>query len=834
MKKSLSLLLGALLVSFSFSAFSKTFEAKSNGAWASSSTWKGGSVPEADDDVIISGFAITISINNAVCKSLLIDDTNSGSTSLTINNGGNLNVSGLTTVMVNQGIGSTGAVLDILGTLNANGGVTMMNTSSQALNLVLGSTAQVNIGSQTLAGTLNTTSIFMRNVQAPLSILNPLDVNTIQLRNGSLSISQGITMGELESTSNNFYNSLTVNDAGIYKGTTKRIFYGASTPVNIIQGRFLVSGLDANTKYEFIYNGSSNQSLRFNKIVYQDVIVQKPSGILFVDENLASATTIRRLTVKTGSTLGINKLNANIDALSTAGSFVLESNARLQISGQGFASGIPSKTASSVSNTAIVEYLVTDGQQQEIFRESYFYPIVELTGSGTKFFGTGSVAINNSATTLQRINLLQGTFLIDPSRTLQLNTAGTEGIIDLRANTTLNLAGNFTALNAAWLIDRNNTFRYSSSSEQTILNPLRKDGTKAAYGILDLVKSTSGQAIRRLPATRSIDVANRLLINANVNLILDQGSEIRMLSNQTFTAFVGQVSSASSITYNGTPAGRFTIQKYLPLPYRVNRDVTSPIKNTTLKSWLDKGVNMRGFPGSTSPTAGKPTVARYNERVKGNLNLGFENATNITNAIRLFDGDRTEQSVWRILDGNNANLQYAVTLEDQGEIYTGDQKFKINFTYTNGGGLNSKLYDDGWNLLGNPYAAVLDWDDVANDPANIGLFQSGRVDPTVYILSQIDRQTADPNNPGFYGFYNTSTGFKIVHDDLIPSYQGFWVKAFNPQDRDTTYTITVKESHKSNLEGSRFFKNNDLRNGKAIDPETEAVEISIIEGYENS
>lgn len=99
--------------------------------------------------------------------------------------------------------------------------------------------------------------------------------------------------------------------------------------------------------------------------------------------------------------------------------------------------------------------------------------------------------------------------------------------------------------------------------------------------------------------------------------------------------------------------------------------------------------------------------------------------------------------------------------------------FSFSPTYTdNGDGgtdVGDDTADDGWNLLGNPFRAALDWDDLYGLGA--GAQADGDVatnlDPTAYVY--------DPASG--YAFYNASTNTGTLAGGLIPEGSGFWVRA---------------------------------------------------------
>jgi hypothetical protein len=98
------------------------------------------------------------------------------------------------------------------------------------------------------------------------------------------------------------------------------------------------------------------------------------------------------------------------------------------------------------------------------------------------------------------------------------------------------------------------------------------------------------------------------------------------------------------------------------------------------------------------------------------------------------------------------------TLDVQGQEWNGDDTaVDFGITYT----ANA---DTGWNLVGNPFLATIDWDDNAN-------WTKTNVESTIYIW--------DPDANGGDGEYLTWNGVAgtLPTAGLIAPFQGFWVKA---------------------------------------------------------
>lgn len=807
----LSILSLALLVNIGLQAATKT--STGDGNWSSASTWSPSGVPASGDDVVIEdGDNVTLD-GNYTCASLTINNKAGVSgvtdTELIISSGYTLTVTGNAALNTTLTSDSTGSVyLQVLGTLSIGGNLTL--TSSL---LTIAGANLIEIGSSSLSGTLNVTG----NVALNNGLLTALGVaNQITLGQGVLDVDGDITAsaGALSLLSTNI---IQVNDDSGFGGKSKYFKYGGNNINLNDEGSITNQDANSNSVAQFWYDGSSAQTVETDNIIYRHLYIKNTSADVDIESSLTNALVVGKLYIDNGAKLHLDVASKNLDNLSGSTDKInILSGGTLKLSPNAYADGIPPSTVITSNASGYVEfYHPTGGVSGDVLQESIDYPIVKLSGPGTKALGSSSLDIDDSAPRVGRIWLSEGVFHVDSGKEISLNNSYGTKTIQLDSNTTMRIEGDFTTLDTYWDVHRDNTINYYGNSTQTLYE-LTSDGTtREAYGILRFERSSGSSVNRDLPSSDTIAVAHRVEIEDEIELVLNSSSYLQLQSNIQYTAYIAEIASTATITYSGSPAGMIGAQKYLPLPYRAYRDVTSPIQGTTLQSWKDAGFNMRGFTGSNSPSAGRNTVTYYDETVLDELNIGFQNATNITNTIHSFDGSDFEISAWRLLDGNNSDTTYAITLEDKGEIFTGDQTYKLKFTYSNYDG-NSRTDHDGWNFLGNPYAAPINWNDIYNDPANATLKSNGYITSSCYIIGQIDRYWADPGSPGYYGFYNAATETSYIHDSIIPAYQGFWVKAYHSSSSSEEYTLTIKESHKYNFEDSKYYKSGSKGKSKSI------------------
>lgn len=190
------------------------------------------------------------------------------------------------------------------------------------------------------------------------------------------------------------------------------------------------------------------------------------------------------------------------------------------------------------------------------------------------------------------------------------------------------------------------------------------------------------------------------------------------------------------------------------------RIISSPI-DTTYGEFLD-GVLTQGFTNSTLGNAPldslQPNVLTYLENFPGTDNQRYRTPDD-ANVDKVTQG----QGMFVYLFGDIAadsryNDPLPDTLDVIGREFEGDgTEVDFGITYT-------MAADSGWNLVGNPFLATIDWDDASN-------WTKTNVESTIYIW--------DPASNGGDGEYLTWNGLTgtLATGGLIAPFQGFWVKA---------------------------------------------------------
>ncbi len=198
------------------------------------------------------------------------------------------------------------------------------------------------------------------------------------------------------------------------------------------------------------------------------------------------------------------------------------------------------------------------------------------------------------------------------------------------------------------------------------------------------------------------------------------------------------------------------------------RILSSPI-DTTFTEFLD-GVLTQGFSGafydiSTSPgDTLQPNVLTYIESYDGTDNQRYRSPDSYSDGTLASNGKVPVgtgvflYSFGNIASDSRYNDPLPDTLDVVGREFEGDgTEVDFGITYT-------ASADSGWNLIGNPFLATIDWDDTPN-------WTKTNVESTIYIW--------DPASNGGEGEYLTWNGLTgtLPTGGLIAPFQGFWVKA---------------------------------------------------------
>lgn len=278
----------------------------------------------------------------------------------------------------------------------------------------------------------------------------------------------------------------------------------------------------------------------------------------------------------------------------------------------------------------------------------------------------------------------------------------------------------------------------------------------------------------------SVRVLHTLSITSPVNINISNKA-LTFVSDQSYTARLGIVPSGSVIS------GNMNMQRFVPAKkaYRFFSTAVQGNNLTKLKNdiFLTNLTNDRGFDVSSRPI---PSVYWYVESITGGLNSGWRYASTITSNLVVGRGYNIFVKGSRADDINSSNSSAItasgsnVVINSIGTPNYGD--INLNPTFTNSAGITA----DGWNLVGNPYASEIDWDNVSgwtknNIEETITLYDPGTTNTT--LTGTIGKYVSYKNGVASDGSSNRN---------IIASSQAFWIKATSVGSN-----LIVKESAKT-------------------------------------
>lgn len=318
---------------------------------------------------------------------------------------------------------------------------------------------------------------------------------------------------------------------------------------------------------------------------------------------------------------------------------------------------------------------------------------------------------------------------------------------DLTNNGTISSSGSRIFIAGDWDNSSSGSYSYSAGDSVTFdgTSNLSTISGSTDWDILT-VNNSNGVTI----SSGNQNIFGKLNIKSGT---LTTGSLLTLKSDVNGTAQMDNIES-------GTISGDITIERYLDLTAKDGwREVTSPLQGSSLQDWQNDGVIFSGFTGSDFPTISFVSAYTYNEPTANNVSFdGWASASNISNSVSANNGHRIYFD----------SLVY--TLTTSGTPNTGTQVINV----TQNGGAGNADQENGWNLIGNPYASTVDWNKLSVSDKN-------NIESSIWIFNQTS---------GNYGVWNGSSGTLGV-DNQIASSQAFWVHAtssngsvtFNEEDK---------------------------------------------------
>lgn len=299
-------------------------------------------------------------------------------------------------------------------------------------------------------------------------------------------------------------------------------------------------------------------------------------------------------------------------------------------------------------------------------------------------------------------------------------------------NRTLNLKQNWT--NSGIFYARKGLVNLNGTTLQQLFNV----GTVKFYDLK--LANTAGAKI--MSGTYQLEGA---YTPSSGNFDVSTATSFTLLSDAVSTARIAQAST-------GTITGSMNIQRFISARGAGYSDISSPVGFTTFADWDAELLLIYGY----APPYMYPSAYGYDEVL-----YDYVPVTSSTNVIAPGAGFEV------YLDSYGTYTSFDnTTLDSRGNPTIGNVDLSPNITFSN----------DGWNLIGNPYASFVSWDNLHASSAGVENY--------IMIYDEV---------AGDYELINGGTGFEI------PPHQGFWVQASSASP-----SFVFTESKKTTSNNSTF------------------------------
>ncbi len=248
-----------------------------------------------------------------------------------------------------------------------------------------------------------------------------------------------------------------------------------------------------------------------------------------------------------------------------------------------------------------------------------------------------------------------------------------------------------------------------------------------------------------------------------------------IINSNGFLKLLSETDSTSSYIKNlssgGQVVGNVTAQRHMEGEGKLWRYISSPVVGATVEQ-LQNSIPITGlFTGASTGYTNNASMFYYDESIVGNEWVNFpDNASSNQEILVTGQG----YGIWI----REATL--ATVSEVTGPLNQGD----IVITPLAEGAVN-----DGWNLIGNPYASPIKW---------------APSDPSAWNMIGITNSIAVPDNGegsggGGYHYWDGSIG--SLTDGIIAPWQAFWI-----QTTTASPSLTITENAKYDSIGATFYR----------------------------
>ncbi len=498
-----------------------------------------------------------------------------------------------------------------------------------------------------------------------------------------------------------------------------------------------------------------------------------------------SSTSTRTISVNGGGTIN---LSGSIDASGHNGTGSPSHNTTINLNASSGTQSIAG--ASSVGQGRLPAITINQSGSASVSMSGF----INVAGNWT-YSGTSSVSAGSSTVTLYGTRNLdaQGSSSSMAFNNLNIGSSGSTASVTLTGN---------VQVNSAFVINSGSTLTTSSNS-MTLGGDFTNGGTFTPANSTVNLTGTSSQSLDFRNSTAITLVAIICAKTSNTATIADavsisdsitcSGGTLNLNGNLTLLSTASKTAQVGRST--GTISGNAVAQRHVPSSARKWLFLASPVttSNNISNNWQQQiHITGSGSGGTTCPTltahsngfdatlSNNPSMLTYGESAKAWTSVSTTSSTNITagTGYRVFvRGDRTGQAC-ALLDNTNPTPS-AVTLSATGTLLTGSQS--INVTCSNG---CDDVNTEGWNLIGNPYAASIDLHAVT--------------------FTNVSNLVHCFNPTGAYTSYNKNTQTGNASLRFISSGQAFWVRSNNSAGGTVAFTESSKFTGQT---GISLFKN---------------------------
>lgn len=315
-------------------------------------------------------------------------------------------------------------------------------------------------------------------------------------------------------------------------------------------------------------------------------------------------------------------------------------------------------------------------------------------------------------------------------------------------------------------------------AEGVICNPEQLN----MLGDEDQLISSAGATVGNLTVNKSGGSVNLIspltiresLVIESTNTALHSNGHLLLLSTSdelVGTASIGPLPAGSSIT------GDVTVQRHMAGEGRIYRYISSPIQNGTVASLKDDFPITGRFQDPSTGSgiqSSSPSFYYYDESIGGlqegwlpypTSGLASENPLSVGKGYAAFIRRATASTIWDVT----------------GPLNQGSLALPVTFTPAN-------EPSNGWNLVGNPYACAIQWDEAGEDKW------------TMQNISSVIAIRDNGNAGGTFTYWDMDENYSEIPGGQIATGQSFWVRATG-----TNPALMIHEGAKV-LGGATFFR----------------------------